>query len=92
MHRFVSNREIAELLDIVRRAPKPLLVHCISGADRTGLVAALYRFAITGASAAVADRELSLIYGHFRYLTSRSVAMGDSFRAFIREKEPPNAR
>jgi protein tyrosine phosphatase (PTP) superfamily phosphohydrolase (DUF442 family) len=70
--RFVTSREIAEILDIVRKAPKPLLIHCKSGADRSGLVAALYRFAETGASAAEADRELTLVYGHFPYLTSRS--------------------
>jgi len=29
----------ADILDIVRRAPKPLLIHCKSGADRAGLVA-----------------------------------------------------
>lgn len=81
--RFVTSREIADILDIVRHAPKPLLVHCKSGADRAGLVAALYRFAETGASAAEADRELTLVYGHFPYLTSRSVAMDDSFWAFV---------
>jgi len=81
--RFVTSQQIAELLDIVRQAPKPLLIHCKSGADRAGLVAALYRFAETGASAADADRELSLVYGHFPYLTSRSGAMDDSFWAFV---------
>jgi protein tyrosine phosphatase (PTP) superfamily phosphohydrolase (DUF442 family) len=83
--RVVTGRQIAELLAIVRRAPKPLLIHCRSGADRSGLVAALYEYAIAGASAADADRQLSLVYGHFPYLTSRSGAMDDSFRAFVRE-------
>lgn len=84
---FVDGERIAEILDIVRRAPKPLLIHCKSGADRTGLVAALYRFAEGGASAAEADRELSLAYGHFPYLTSRSGAMDDSFWAFVRSAQ-----
>lgn len=81
--RFVTSTQIAEILEIVRRAPKPLLIHCKSGADRAGLVAALYRYAEAGASAEAADRELSLIYGHFPYLTSRSGAMDDSFWAFV---------
>jgi protein tyrosine/serine phosphatase len=81
--RFVTAQQINEILAIVRRAPKPLLIHCKSGADRAGLVAALYRFAETGASAADADRELTLVYGHFPYLTSRSVAMDNSFWAFV---------
>jgi len=82
-HRFVKRGQIGEILDILREAPKPILIHCKSGADRAGLVAALYRFAIAGARAEEADRELSLVYGHFPYLTSRSVAMDDSFWAFV---------
>jgi protein tyrosine/serine phosphatase len=82
-HRVVTGPQITELLGIIREAPKPLLVHCKSGADRAGLVAALYRFADEGASAEEADRQLSLIYGHFPYLTSRTRAMDDSFWAFV---------
>lgn len=82
-HRFVTEQQIAEVLGIIRDAPKPLLVHCKSGADRAGLVSALYRFAGEGVSADQADRELSLVYGHFPYLTSRSKAMDDSFWAFV---------
>jgi len=81
--RFVTSEQIAAILAIVRTAPKPLLIHCKSGADRSGLVAALYRYSETGASAAEADGELSLAYGHFPYLMSRSVAMDNSFWAFV---------
>ena len=87
--RVLTSGQIEEVLDIVRRAPKPLLIHCKSGADRSGLVAALYRFSETGASAAEADQELSLIYGHFPYLTSRSGAMDDSYWAYVNETARP---
>jgi protein tyrosine/serine phosphatase len=84
-HRIVSGKQITDLLEIIRHAPKPLLVHCKSGADRAGLVSALYRFADEGANANEADGQLSLIYGHFPYLTSRTRAMDDSFWAFVRK-------
>jgi len=90
--RFVTSEQIDEILDIVRKAPKPLLIHCKSGADRSGLVAALYRFSEAGASAAEADRELSLVYGHFPYLTSRSGAMDASFWAFVHGRARAAAR
>jgi len=90
--RFVGAEQIGEILDIVRRAPKPLLIHCKSGADRSGLIAAVYRYVEGGASAAEADRELSLAYGHFPYLTSRSGAMDDSFWAFVRAPSGGTAR
>jgi protein tyrosine phosphatase (PTP) superfamily phosphohydrolase (DUF442 family) len=84
-HRLLTRQQMAELLDIVRQAPKPLLIHCMSGADRAGLLSALYRFALAGATPEDAERELSLVYGHFPYLTSRSGAMDDSFWAYVRE-------
>jgi protein tyrosine/serine phosphatase len=90
--RFVTAQQIEEILDIVRAAPKPLLIHCKSGADRSGLVAALYRYSDTGASAVDADRELSLVYGHFPYLMSRSGAMDDSFWAFVHNNARAAAR
>jgi protein tyrosine/serine phosphatase len=81
--RFVDEQRAEEILALVRDAPKPLLIHCKSGADRTGLVAALYRYALEHAAPADADRQLSLAYGHFPYLTSKSGAMDDSFWAFV---------
>jgi protein tyrosine/serine phosphatase len=80
---FVTGQQIGKLLTIIRSAPKPMLVHCKSGADRTGFVSALYRYAQGGEAPAEADKELSLIYGHFPYLTSRSVAMDNSFWAYV---------
>ena len=84
-YRRVTEKQIDDLLAIVRDAPKPLLVHCKSGADRTGLVSALYRFAVEGKSREEADTQLTLLYGHFPYLTSRTRAMDDSFWAFVDE-------
>jgi protein tyrosine/serine phosphatase len=81
--RRVSEREIAAIVEILRDAPKPLLIHCRSGADRTGLVAALYRFAIERAGPDESDRQLSLAYGHFPYLMSRTGAMDESFWAYV---------
>ena len=39
----VTPAQMDELLRIVATAPKPLLIHCNAGADRTGLVSALYQ-------------------------------------------------
>jgi protein tyrosine/serine phosphatase len=81
--RRVNDDQIREILRLIGNAPKPLLLHCLSGADRSGLVAALFRYAIEHASAADADRQLSVAYGHFPYLTSRTGAMDESFWAFV---------
>ena len=71
------------LVEMMRAAPKPLLVHCKSGADRTGLALALYQYAIAGKSATEADKQLSIHYGHFPWLTSRTAAMDRAFAAYV---------
>jgi protein tyrosine/serine phosphatase len=81
--RFVGREQAEQILAVIRDAPKPLLIHCRSGADRTGLVAALYRYAVEHADPTDADKQLSIGYGHFPYLTSKSGAMDDSFWAFV---------
>lgn len=54
------------LIELYRAVPRPILIHCKSGADRAGLAAAVWQLAIAGQSAAVASRELALRYGHIR--------------------------
>lgn len=53
-----------ELLAIMKAAPKPILIHCQSGADRTGLVSVLYSQQVAGVTEDVAERQLSPYYGH----------------------------
>lgn len=63
--REVTNEEAAELIALMRTLPKPLLIHCKHGSDRTGLLAALYLAAIKGEDADQADDQLSIYFGHF---------------------------
>ncbi len=47
MHPYnLNSSEIKRALQIIDTAPKPLLVHCKHGADRTGVVIAFYRILI----------------------------------------------
>jgi protein tyrosine phosphatase (PTP) superfamily phosphohydrolase (DUF442 family) len=57
--------EAAALMAALHDAPRPLLVHCKNGADRSGLACAAYRIVADhdDASHAVAE-QLSLWYGH----------------------------
>jgi hypothetical protein len=65
------------------------IIHCRGGADRSGLVAALCLFVDEGTSAKDADRQLSILYGHFPYLWSRTGAMDRSFWAFVASSAGP---
>ena len=56
---------VQELIALMKRLPKPLLVHCQGGADRSGLASALYLAAIKGRPLDEAGDQISLVYGHF---------------------------
>lgn len=74
----------AELIELMRFLPKPLLVHCQRGSDRTGLAMALYLAGISGADEDTAAGQLSIWYGHFSvpYL-SRTYPMDESWQAMV---------
>jgi protein-tyrosine phosphatase len=38
-----THDELERILEAIDRAPKPLVIHCTHGEDRTGLIVALYR-------------------------------------------------
>ncbi len=88
-HRF-SSREFPEAQavltarDLLRRARPPLLIHCKSGADRAGLMSALYRHFVLNESIEHAwRRELNWRYGHFRFGdTGKLDAFFEAYEAF----------
>jgi protein tyrosine phosphatase (PTP) superfamily phosphohydrolase (DUF442 family) len=61
-----SREELKAACDLFERIQYPMLMHCKSGADRAGLMSALYLFVKEGVPLDHARRELSLRYGHFR--------------------------
>lgn len=71
-----------ELSRVIVRAPKPTLIHCKDGADRTGLASALYLIS-QGATYEEAARQLSLRYFHFPWFGSPSAAMDTTLGDFI---------
>ncbi|RYY11582.1 MAG: protein tyrosine phosphatase [Alphaproteobacteria bacterium] len=70
------------LANAERNAPGPMLVHCRSGADRTGLAAAIYELVVAGSSKEAAAGQLSPFYGHFPWFGSRTAAMDRAFAKF----------
>lgn len=58
--------ELRGAKELFERIEYPMLMHCKSGADRAGLMSALYRHLKEGVPVEQAKAELSLRYGHFR--------------------------
>jgi protein tyrosine phosphatase (PTP) superfamily phosphohydrolase (DUF442 family) len=81
-----SKGELLALIDLLETAEYPLLIHCKSGADRTGFVAAVYLLAIEKDSPENALAQLSLRYGHLR--TSRAGILREVIKAYVDDGVP----
>ncbi|MBT9369833.1 dual specificity protein phosphatase family protein [Rhizobium sp. CSW-27] len=79
--RPVSWAQMEQLIQLMRDAPKPLLIHCNAGADRSGLASALYLAAIAGEPPESAARQLSFYFGHIPVPVRPEYAMDRSLAA-----------
>ncbi|MFW2587808.1 tyrosine-protein phosphatase [Sagittula sp. SSi028] len=55
------------VIDALRAAERPMMFHCKSGADRTGIVGAMYLMIFEDAPIEVAKKQLSLRYIHLDF-------------------------
>jgi protein tyrosine phosphatase (PTP) superfamily phosphohydrolase (DUF442 family) len=77
---ILNLQQMNKVIEIIKLAPKPILVHCKSGADRSALVSALYAYAINHDQNA--EKQISIVYGHFPWLGSKTSAMDASFQIY----------
>lgn len=75
----LTQQQVEDLVALMRAAPKPILVHCKGGSDRTGLASALYLAAIAKQGEAAAEWQLSPVFGHFSLPFLPSWAMDRTF-------------
>lgn len=76
----LTTEKSRQLIAILRDAPKPILIHCKSGADRTGLASVIYSSLIAGKDEKTAERQLSIAYGHISIpFLSSAFAMDESW-------------
>lgn len=84
----VTEPQMNRIIAMLRTAPKPVLIHCKAGADRTGLAASLYLYAIEGKPPGQAAEELTLFYGHMPPgLGFSTCAMDQSFWRYVNDHE-----
>jgi protein tyrosine/serine phosphatase len=56
--------QVQQLLGIFKTAPRPVLIHCQGGADRSGLVAAMWKVIVDKQTKANAEKQLTIWDGH----------------------------
>lgn len=85
-YRFPAPQEIRRLIDVLDHSDYPVLLHCRRGADRTGLASAIAVLLTEGSDLSTARRQLSLRYGHFRFMNAaRMDDFFDFYEADLRE-------
>lgn len=82
---------VNQLIQIMESAPKPLLIHCRAGADRTGLASALYLVATGKQDEETAGKQLSIYYGHLSLPFIPQYAMDRTFDAAKPLLDPHNS-
>ncbi|MDD9908708.1 MAG: tyrosine-protein phosphatase [Ahrensia sp.] len=60
----VSPERIRQLVARFNTLPKPILIHCEGGADRSGLASAIYLALVKQEPINLASNQLSILYGH----------------------------
>lgn len=93
-----SKETVFSALELFERIEYPAVMHCKSGADRAGLMAALYLLGHRGRPLEEAQQQLSLRYGHIRagktgvldaFLEAYAAANAEApiaFRDWLRER------
>jgi protein tyrosine/serine phosphatase len=71
-HRNLDDH-VAEVLAIIQEAPKPVLISCRAGVDRTGVIAAAYRVLVDGMSPDRAIEEMDGFHSPWNPLNNRYV-------------------
>ena len=78
-----SREELFQLFEIFRTMQRPVVMHCKSGADRTGFAAVLYLHVIKGVPLEQAMKQLHWRYVHFR--RSKNGILDLFFEVFLEE-------
>jgi protein tyrosine/serine phosphatase len=62
-----TEQDVRRLVEIFHHAPRPVLIHCKGGSDRSGLAAAMWKVIVDKEPKSEARRQLSILYGHFPF-------------------------
>jgi protein tyrosine/serine phosphatase len=62
-----TDDDVRKLVEIFQHAPRPVLIHCKGGSDRSGLAAAMWKVVVDKEPKSEARKQLSIVYGHFPF-------------------------
>ena len=78
-----DEEDVRNLVEIFKNAPRPVLIHCQAGADRSGLAAAMWKVVVDREPKSEAEKQLSIFFGHLPI--GKTSAMDRFFQNWIPE-------
>ena len=81
--------DLRELARVLETAPRPMLIHCKAGADRTGVAAVMARMALAGDDYQAASKQCSVYYLHIDTDPDHVAGCLDQYEAYCRDKGQP---
>lgn len=82
-----KRRELLLLIDVLNQCDYPLLIHCKSGADRTGLASAIYRMEILGQPPEQAKRAFTVLHSHIPWFGTQHLHEPfDEYEAWLTQR------
>jgi len=86
-----TRKQLLTVLDLFDHCRYPLLIHCKSGSDRTGLASALYLMSKEGQPPEVAEAAFSIYFGHIPILGTRHLHEPlNEYAAFLNVRKLPH--
>jgi len=82
--RPLRRQEVRDIITAIENAEPPVLIHCVHGADRTGVVAVVAAMALAGWDYDRAREQLSLRYLHAYHGTDRIGSLLDDYEDYCR--------
>jgi protein tyrosine phosphatase (PTP) superfamily phosphohydrolase (DUF442 family) len=89
---WMSREQAQTLAKVLKEAPRPLLIHCYHGSERTGLASAMAHLLTPGQSVESARREFSWRYLYFGLGDGiTTFAQFDSYRDWLAGQQKPHS-
>ncbi len=79
-----SALHMRELVEAIEESPGPILLHCHSGIDRTGMASVIAAMALGGKDYDSAKKHLSWRYGHLRTRSRKIVGLFDTYEQWCK--------
>jgi protein tyrosine/serine phosphatase len=81
----MTHEDMSRTIEALETAPRPLLIHCRLGADRTGVVSMMAAMAFGGASYQQARRQVTPFYFHFDYAPKHVGSLLGEYETWCRQ-------